>query len=113
MDTSTSERVAGRLIREIRHQRGLKQVELARASGVPTTVLSVYEHGRRQPAVAALAQIAASVGMEVIVAPAGEEMADVRRGQILEQVLDLAEQMPYNPRRELSYPPLMRRRRAV
>jgi len=108
-----NQRVAGRLIREIRLQSGLKQVELASRCGVPNSVLSAYENGRRQPGVAALAQIARAAGLEVRVAPAGEEMANVRAGRILEQVLDLAEQMPYSPRRELSYPPLRGRLRAA
>jgi len=103
-----NDQVSGALIRQIRHESGLKQVELARRSGVQSSVLSAYEHGHRQPSVAALARIAAAVGMELQLTPASGQPALERAGAILAQVLDLAEQLPYRPRRELAYPPLAR-----
>lgn len=109
MSATTQELVAGSLIRRIRHDSGLKQIELARMCGIKNSVLSAYEHGRRQPGVDSLARIADAVGMELRIVPSGEEMEQVRAGQLLEQVLDLAEQMPYRPRPELNYPPLVRR----
>ncbi len=105
------ESVAGGLVREIRLHSGLTQAELARRVGMARSVLSAYEHGRRQPAVAALVRIAAAVGLEVRVGEAGEDadrISSARAGRILEQVLDLAEQLPYRPRRQLTYPPLAR-----
>jgi transcriptional regulator with XRE-family HTH domain len=110
----TNDQVAGKLIRQIRRESGLKQIELARRSGIPSSVLSAYEHGHRQPAVAALARIAGAVGLQVRVGPVGgrvgtlsNEMQLIRAGKILAQVLDLAEQLPYEPRRQLAYPPLI------
>jgi transcriptional regulator with XRE-family HTH domain len=103
-----SDRVAGELIGEIRRTSGLTQAELARRTGSQRSVLSAYEHGRRQPAVAALARIAAAAGLELRVARASDRAEHVRAGRILAQVLDLAEQLPYQPSRELSYPPLIR-----
>jgi transcriptional regulator with XRE-family HTH domain len=100
--------VSGALIRQIRRESGLKQVELARRSGLQSSVLSAYEHGHRQPSVAALARIAAAAGMEVQLTPAAGQPALERAGAILAQVLDLAEQIPHRPRRELAYPPLIR-----
>ena len=100
--------VAGDLIRQIRRESGLRQVELASRSGIHSSVLSAYEHGTRQPGVAALARIARAAGFEVRVGPASEPMEMLRAGQILEQVLDLAEALPYAPRSELAYPPLLR-----
>jgi transcriptional regulator with XRE-family HTH domain len=101
-------RVAGELIRRVRQDSGLSQAELARRAGMPRSVLSAYEHGHRQPAVAALARIAASAGMELGVGqrPAGLDKA--RAGEILAQVLDLAEQLPRRARGELAYPALIR-----
>ncbi len=104
----TNDQVAGKLIRQIRQESGLRQIELARRSRIPSSVLSAYEHGHRQPGVAALARIAEVVGLQVRVGPASDEMALIRAGKILAQVLDLAEQLPYRPRSRLAYPPLIR-----
>jgi transcriptional regulator with XRE-family HTH domain len=103
-----NDRVAGELIGEIRRESGLSQAELARRTGIQRSVLSAYEHGRRQPSVTALARIAGAAGLEVRVSPATDDLALVQAGNILVQVLDLAELLPYRPRRELAYPPLIR-----
>jgi len=106
-----NDQVAGKLIRQIRHESGLRQIELARRSRIPSSVLSAYEHGHRQPSVAALARIARVVGLQVGVGRVGsvsDEMQPIRAGKILVQVLDLAEQLPYRPRSKLAYPPLIR-----
>jgi transcriptional regulator with XRE-family HTH domain len=104
----TSVEVARELIGEIRRQGGLTQAQLARRTGMPSSVLSAYEHGRRQPSVAALARIATAAGLELQLAPAGDRAEVEHAGKVLAQVLDLAEQLPYRPRPELSYPPLIR-----
>ncbi len=96
------------MIKQIRNESGLKQVELARRSGIQSSVLSAYEHGSRQPAVAALARIARVAGLDLRVGPSSDQMEMLRAGNILVQVLELAEQIPYQPRRELAYPPLIR-----
>jgi transcriptional regulator with XRE-family HTH domain len=101
-------RVAGELIRTIRRQSGLSQAELSRRAGMPRSVLSAYERGHRQPSVAALARITAAAGLEINVGPPAARPSLARAGEILAQVLDLAELLPYRPRRELAYPPLIR-----
>jgi transcriptional regulator with XRE-family HTH domain len=103
-----SSRVAGELIGRVRRQSGLSQAELARRAGMPRSVLSAYEHGHRQPAVAALARIAAAAEMELGVGQQTAGLDAARAGEILAQVLDLAEQLPQRPRGELAYPPLIR-----
>jgi len=102
------DRVASELIAAIRRESGLSQAELARRSGIQRSVISAYEHGHRQPSVAALARIAGAAGRELNVGPASEELALEHAGNVLVQVLDLAEMLPYRPRRELAYPPLIR-----
>lgn len=108
--SGTNDRVAGDLVARIRGTSGLTQAELARRSGFQPSVLSAYEHGRRQPSVAALARIAAAAGMELDLATAGNAAAEEHAGRILGQVLDLAGSLPYRPRDELQYPPLIRLR---
>lgn len=106
---NVSERVASDLIADIRRATGLSQAELARRSGLQSSVLSAYEHGRRQPSVAALARIAAAAGMELQIGFAQDGFAaEEHAGKVLSQVIELAEALPYRPREELAYPPLIR-----
>ena len=102
--------VAGELIARIRTVGGFSQTELARRSGLDRSVLSAYEHGRRQPSVAALARIAAAAGMELDLAASRNAAAEEHAGRVLAQVLELAEALPYKPRDELAYPPLIQLR---
>jgi transcriptional regulator with XRE-family HTH domain len=102
------DRVAGELIAGICRASGLSQAELARRAGIPSSVLSAYVHGHRQPSVAALARVAAAAGLELQLAPTRDRAATEHAGKVLAQVLDLAEQLPYRPRPDLAYPPLIR-----
>jgi transcriptional regulator with XRE-family HTH domain len=102
--------LAAELIAAIRRTSGLSQAELARRSGLDRSVVNAYEHRRRQPSVAALGRIADAAGMELQLAPAAGAAADEHAGEILAQVIDLAEAMPYRPRDDLAYPPLVRLR---
>jgi transcriptional regulator with XRE-family HTH domain len=99
--------LAGELIARIRRATGFSQTALARRSGIDRSVLSAYEHGRRQPSVAALARIAAAAGMELDLAASQNAAAEEQAGRVLAQVLELAEALPYKPRDELTYPPLI------
>lgn len=101
--------VAGQLIGQIRRASGLSQAELARRSGLQASVLSAYEHGHRQPSVAALSRIASAAGLELRLAAAHDGVAaQEHAGRVLAQVIELAEALPYRPREELDYPPLIR-----
>jgi transcriptional regulator with XRE-family HTH domain len=103
----TNDRVAGELIAQIRRVSGLSQAELARRSGLQSSVLSAYEHGRRQPSVSALARIARAAGLELAISPLSDADAVERSGRVLIDVLELADRMPSKPRGELTYPPLI------
>lgn len=102
-----NDRTAKGLLGEIRRISGLSQAELARRTGIQSSVLSAYEHGRRQPSVSALARIARAAGLELAVSPLSDADALERSGKILIDVLDLADRMPSKPRGELTYPPLI------
>ena len=104
----TNTRVASDLIAQIRRTSGLSQAELARRSGLQSSVLSAYEHGRRQPSVAALARIASAARLELAVSPLSDADALERAGGVLIDVLELADRMPSKSRGELTYPPLIR-----
>jgi transcriptional regulator with XRE-family HTH domain len=102
--------LAATLLAEIGRKSGLNQAELARRAGLDRSVLSAYAHGRRQPSVAALGRIASAAGLKLELAPAADDSATEHAGRVLSQVLDLAGSMPYRPRGELEYPPLIRLR---
>lgn len=102
--------LATALIAQIGQRSGYSQAELARRAGLDRSVLSAYAHGRRQPSVAALGRIASAAGLELELAPAAAERSAEHAGRVLSQVLDLAGSMPYRPRAELAYPPLIRLR---
>jgi transcriptional regulator with XRE-family HTH domain len=106
-----STQTASKLIGDIRRERSLNQAELARAAGMTRSVVNAYERGHRQPGVDALARIAAAAGMRLRVDAAPREVDPIRAGRILEQVLDLAEALPYRRPGALKYPPMDRRGR--
>jgi transcriptional regulator with XRE-family HTH domain len=106
--SGSNDRVAGELIAQVRRTSGLTQAELARRSGLQPSVLSAYEHSRRQPSVSALARIARAAGLELEISPLADADALERSGEVLVQVLELADRMPSKRRGELTYPPLIR-----
>jgi len=110
MSHRQDDELAAALIAEIGAMSGLSQAELARRAGLDRSVLSAYSHRRRQPSVAALARIARAADLKLELVPAPSDAASEHAGEILAQVLDLAGAMPYRPRPELEYPPLIRLR---
>lgn len=56
---------SGALLREARTHAGLSQSDLARRAGVPQSVVSEYEAGKRQPSVPTLARLISATGHEL------------------------------------------------
>jgi len=82
-------------LRDIRRQAGLTQRELARRAGIPATVLSAYERGRREPGAEVFLAVVRAAGFDMAWV---RRLDDRRQGQRLAQVLELAEALPYRPR---------------
>lgn len=96
------------LIRRARQGAGLSQAELARRAGIPRSVMNVYEHGRREPSAEMLARVLSAAGYELAAQPRTAPVDPARAGRILEQVLELAEALPFRPGSVNDYPPLAR-----
>jgi transcriptional regulator with XRE-family HTH domain len=94
------------LIVRAREAAGLSQAHLARKAGIPRSVLNAYEHGRRQPGADALIAIVRAAGFDLDLI---RRLDLERNARILAEVLDLAERLPWRPKRKLRYPPLNRR----
>lgn len=97
---------AARLLVEARRAAGLSQAALARKAGMPRSVLNAYERGNRQPGADALTSILSAAGFELRLVPRVDRE---RNGRVLAEVLDLAERLPWHPRRTLRFPPFHRR----
>jgi transcriptional regulator with XRE-family HTH domain len=97
---------ASSLVAEIQRRSGLSQAELARRAGLPRSVVNVYRRGHREPGAATLARLAAAGGLRLQVESRKPPVDAERAGQILVQVLELAEALPFRPRAEMGYPPL-------
>lgn len=97
------------LIANARRASGLSQAELARRAGLPRSVMNVYERGRREPSAEMLARVLNAAGFALVAEARPTPTDPDRAGRILEQVLELAEALPYAPAAENSYPPLAER----
>lgn len=94
------------LIRDVREQSGLSQAELARRAGITRSVMNVYERGHREPSAEMLGRVLAAAGFELKAARFAPPVDPSRAGRILEQVIELAEALPYRPKATNDYPPL-------
>jgi transcriptional regulator with XRE-family HTH domain len=100
---------ASSLVREIQRRSGISQAELARRAGLPRSVVNVYLKGHREPGADTLARLAAAGGLQLQLLPRQSPVDPERAGEILVQVLELAEALPFRPRAELEYPRLAER----
>lgn len=87
--------ISGGTLRTLRHRSGHTQAAVAAITGIPVSVLSAYERGRRQPGLEAASRIIDALGFRVAFVPAPSPDQQARR---LEEALSLAEALPYRPR---------------
>ena len=79
----------------LRHRTGRTQASVAARVGIPATVLSAYERGRRQPSLAIASRLLDALGYAVKFDYVLDPSEQARR---LREVLELAEALPYKPR---------------
>lgn len=87
--------LSGQTLRELRRRASLTQAEVARRVGIPATVVSAYECGRRQPSLETAGRLIDAMGFDVAFRPRLDPEVQGRR---LVEVLTLAEALPYRPR---------------
>jgi transcriptional regulator with XRE-family HTH domain len=102
------EHEAARLLLGARRASGLSQSELARRAGIQHSVLSAYEHGRRDPTARSLARLLEAAGFRLTIASAPVNVE--RAGRMLADALRLADKLPIRRRSELLFPSLPRGR---
>jgi transcriptional regulator with XRE-family HTH domain len=97
---------AAALVAKILQKSGLTQAELARRAGLQRSVLNAYLRGHREPGADALLRLAGAAGVKLELGERRPPVDPQRAGYILNQVLGLAEALPFRPRAEMAYPPL-------
>lgn len=94
---------SGAMLRDVRRRAGLSQPELARRSGVASTLISTYENGRRVPSGDALMRLIEACGGTLEVSTSVERGRDAAAQ--LEQVAALAMALPRREPGQLEFPP--------
>ncbi len=94
---------AATLLRTARMRAGLSQRALGEAAGTSQSAVAAIESGRKQPTVATLDRLLRAAGTELVPA-SPEQAALLRRARRLEDVLHLAEALPFRRDGGLRYP---------
>ena len=87
--------ITGEILCTLRRRAGRTQADVAKAAGIPASVLSAYERGRRQPSLANASRIIDALGYSVKFDFVLDPAEQARR---LHDVLELAEALPYQAR---------------
>jgi transcriptional regulator with XRE-family HTH domain len=91
------------LLRTARTRAGLTQRSLAQRAGTSQAAVAAIESGRKQPTVATLDRLLRAAGTELV--PADPDQAVLlRRARRLEDVLRLAEALPFRRSGGLRFP---------
>lgn len=107
MDTAST-------IRSARRRAGLSQAELAARAGTSQATVSAYESGSKEPSLTTLDRLLAASGWRLTVEPSPQRVVPrtdaqlEKAGQVLTEVLGLAEALPVRHAPTLRYPPLRR-----
>jgi transcriptional regulator with XRE-family HTH domain len=91
------------LLRNARTRAGLTQRALAAAAGTSQAAVGAIESGRKQPSAETLDRLLRAAGTELVAAEP-DQAALLRRARRLEDVLALAEALPFRRERHLRFP---------
>jgi len=94
---------AALLLRSARIRARLSQRALATAAGTSQSAVAAIESGRKQPTVATLERLLRAAGTELVPAEP-EQAALLRRARRFEDVLHLAEALPFRREGGLRFP---------
>lgn len=103
---------AASIISSARTNAGLSQANLAARAGTSQATVSAYESGTKEPSLATLERLLAATGWRLAVEPSPRRLvprtdAELERaGQVLADVLALAEALPVRHSPALRHPPL-------
>lgn len=93
---------SGSLLRQARTSGGLTQAQLAARTGVPQSLISAYERGRRQPGADMLLRLVAGTGHRLVLRSSVEDSRVA--ADKLAQVCAMAMALPARARGPLRYP---------
>lgn len=91
----------GRLLRSARTRAGMSQRELARRAGLPSTVVSAYENGRREPSARTFRDLLQAAGADLTVTSRWDSE---RNGRHFEHVMEMTDHLPQRRRGPLAFP---------
>lgn len=97
-------------LRRARERVELTQAELARRAGTTQSSISAYEAGRKQPSLETLSRLLSAAGSRLIAVPGGSRVIrpsaarHARLGEVLLDVIALAEHLPTSHERGLRFP---------
>lgn len=94
---------AARLLREARTRAGLSQRALARRAGTSQAAVAAIESGRKAPTVPTLERLLNAADAQLALADSTDVVLR-RRGRRLEEVLGLAEALPFRREGPLRFP---------
>lgn len=93
------------LIKKALEVAACSRAELARQAEIPQSVLSAYEHGKREPTVSSLNAVLGAAGLELAARPKLRVVDETRAARELLDVLSIVDGLPFSPKAApLAYP---------
>ena len=93
------------MLRTARARAGMTQRSLARRAGIPQSVLSAYENGRREPSARTFRELLRAAGADLAVT---ERWNSRRNGKDFELVMEMTDHLPQRHHGDLAFPSLAR-----